>query len=112
MKNQVSPPVETTARPVPLASAKLSNVHCTVLGLHRSPVSRTVPAEPLTITLLSCRVTPFTASATAEFATSRIMSTPSRSIHCRAMLAPMSGLFWWSAKTISTLSFEFGFAFM
>src|SRR6202030_2603223 len=93
MKNQVSPPVETIARPVPLARAKLSNVQCTVLGLQRSAVSRAVPAEPLTITLFSCRATPLTASATDEFATSRIMSTPSRSIHWRAMLAPMSGLF-------------------
>jgi hypothetical protein len=38
--------------------------------------------------------TPLTASATDEFGTSRIMSTPSRSNHWRAMLAPMSGLFW------------------
>ena len=56
----------------------------TICFRQRSAVSRAVPAEPLTITLLSCRVTPLTASATAEFGTSRIMSTPSRSIHWRA----------------------------
>jgi hypothetical protein len=33
MKNQLSPPVETMALPVPLASAKLSKVQWTVLGL-------------------------------------------------------------------------------
>ena len=52
-------------------------MHC--IRLNRSPVSRALPAEPLTITLLSCRATPLTASATDEFGTSRIMSTPSRS---------------------------------
>jgi hypothetical protein len=43
------------------------------------------------------------ASATEEVGTSVITSTPSRSYHCRAMFDPTSGLFWWSAETISTL---------
>ena len=112
MKNQLSPPVATMARPVPLARAKLSNVQCTIFALQASPVRRALPAEPLTFTLFSCLATSDTASATAEFGTSRIMSTPSRSNHWRASAEPTSGLFWWSAKMISTLSFVFGLAFM
>ena len=42
-----------------------------------------------------------TASATPEFGVSAIASTFSVSIHCRAMLTPMSGLFWWSPLTTS-----------
>jgi len=42
-----------------------------------------------------------TASATAEFGTSVTMSTP-WSNHCRAIPAPTSGLFWWSASITST----------
>ena len=48
------------------------------------------------------RVIWLTASATAEFGTSTITSTLSTSYHCRAMLEPTSGLFWWSAKMTST----------
>jgi hypothetical protein len=44
-----------------------------------------------------------TASATPEFGTSTIRSTLSTSYHCRAMLEPMSALFWWSADTMVTL---------
>lgn len=42
-----------------------------------------------------------TASATPEFGVSVIMSTFSTSIHCRAILTPMSGLFWWSPESRS-----------
>src|SRR5450830_438334 len=42
-----------------------------------------------------------TAIATLEVGTSTIMSTPSVSYHSRALVAPTSGLFWWSADTIS-----------
>src|SRR5260370_34147937 len=42
-----------------------------------------------------------TASATPEFGVSTIASTLSTSIHCRAMLTPTSGLFWWSPLSTS-----------
>ena len=48
--------------------------------------------------------TPATARATEEVGTSTITSTPSTSIHCRAMVEPTSGLFWWSAKTTSMVA--------
>ena len=44
---------------------------------------------------------PCTASATEEVVSSMIASTPSRSYHWRAIPEAMSGLFWWSAETIS-----------
>ena len=50
---------------------------------------------------LAVRVTSRTASPTAELGMSRMAVTPWVSIHCRARLAPMSGLFWWSAKMTS-----------
>ena len=43
----------------------------------------------------------WTARATAEFGTSTIACTPSL-IHCRAIAAPTSGLFWWSAEISCT----------
>ena len=49
-------------------------------------------------------VTWLMASATEEVTPSMIMATPSRSYHWRARAAPTSGLFWWSAETISTAS--------
>src|SRR4051812_18447677 len=85
MKNQVSPPVATTARPVPLARAKLSKFQWMRLALQASPVRRVVPAEALRFTLLYCLVMSATASATAEFGTSMIASTFSTWYHCRAM---------------------------
>jgi hypothetical protein len=48
-------------------------------------------------TLFFSRTTPFTASATDEVVRSVSMSTPPVSHHWRAIPAPMSGLFWWSA---------------
>ena len=50
------------------------------------------------------RTTPCTASATDDVGTSRITSTPSRSIHWRAIETARSGLFWWSAVMTSTFS--------
>ncbi len=38
-----------------------------------------------------------------EIGTSTIRSTPSWSYQCRAMAAPTSGLFWWSAVSTLTL---------
>jgi len=44
------------------------------------------------------RDTSLTARPTEEVGTSVITSTPSVSYHCRAMLEPISGLFWWSPE--------------
>ena len=74
-----------------------------MLGVQRGPVRSEVAAVLLMWTLFFSRQMSFTASATEEVVTSRITSTPSRSIHWRAMLEPTSGLFWWSANRISTL---------
>src|SRR5438270_2835687 len=112
MNNQVSPPVATTARPAPLARAKLAKVQGIRFGLQASPVSLVEPAEALRLTLLYCFVISATASATAEFGTSMIASTLSTWYHCRAMLEPISGLFWWSAEMTVTFSALFGFIFM
>jgi hypothetical protein len=43
----------------------------------------------------------WTASATEEVGTSAMTSTLPVSYHSRAMLDPMSGLFWWSAPITS-----------
>ena len=45
---------------------------------------------------------PWTARATEEVVSSMMASTFSVSYHWRAMLEATSGLFWWSALTIST----------
>ncbi len=63
---------------------------------------RGAAAPELMKALFFSRVTWLMASATEEVGTSKIASTPSRSYHCRAIEAPTSGLFWWSAATIST----------
>src|SRR5918997_3756108 len=103
MKYQVLPPFFTIAEPVPLASATVSYVQCTVLGEHCAPVRSDEAAPELMKILFFSRVTWLTASATEEVGTSRITSTPSVSYHWRATLEPTSGLFWWSADTMSTL---------
>ena len=72
-----------------------------MLGEHALPVRSELAAPELRNTLFFSRVIWLTASATDEFGTSTIMSTPSWSYHCRAMLEPMSALFWWSANTTS-----------
>ena len=53
---------------------------------------------------LLCPATVLTARATEEVGTSKMASTFCCSNQARAMLAPMSGLFWWSAETNSTVS--------
>ena len=63
-----------------------------------------MPAPVSMKTLFFSFVTWLIASATDDVTPSVIMSTWSRSYHCRAMAAPTSGLFWWSAETISTFS--------
>ena len=74
-----------------------------VFGEHFAPVRSEVAAPELMKTLSFSRVMSVTASAAEEVGTSTITSTPSSSYHWRAMLEAMSGLFWWSAETISTL---------
>src|SRR5262249_58770828 len=101
MKNHVSPPVFTMALPVPFARAQVSYVQWIVLGEQALPVRSDVAAPDTRNALPLSFVIWFTASATAEFGTSTITSTLSDSYHCRAMLAPTSALFWWSAKMMS-----------
>ena len=67
-----------------------------VFGLHARPVRSEVAAPEFRKTLFFSRAMPLIASATEEVGTSTIASTP-WSYHWRAMLAPTSGLFWWSA---------------
>ena len=65
-----------------------------VFGEHFGPVRSELAGPEPRNTLFFSRVTSLTASATLEFGTSTITSTWSTSNHCRAMLAPTSGLFW------------------
>ena len=103
MKNHESPPVFTIALPVPLASIHVSYVQWIVLGEHALPV-RSDDAAPDTRNALPLSfVIWFTASATPELGVSTMTSTLSTSYHWRATAEPTSGLFWWSAETISTL---------
>src|SRR2546425_11828741 len=88
MKNQVSPPVFTTAVPVPFASAHVSYVQWIVLGEHALPVRSDVAAEETMNALPLSRVIWLTASATPELGTSRIRSTFSASYHWRAICEP------------------------
>src|SRR2546422_3107598 len=107
MKTHVSPPVFTTELPVPFASAHVSYVQWIVLGEHALPV-RSDDAAPETRNALPLsRVIWLTASATPELGTSTMTSTLSVSYHWRAIAEPTSGLFWWSADTISTLTPRF-----
>src|SRR5882672_3742432 len=73
-----------------------------VFGEHALPVRSEVAAPETRNALPLSRVTWLMASATDEVGTSTITSTLSTSYHWRAMLEPTSGLFWWSAETIST----------
>ncbi len=98
----MSPPVFTTALPVPFASAHVSYVQWIVFGEHALPERSDVAAPETRSALPFSLTTLFTASATAEFGTSTITSTLSASSHCRAICEPTSALFWWSAKMIST----------
>ena len=73
-----------------------------VLGEHALPVRSEVAAPETRNALFFSRVTWLMARATDEVGTSTITSTLSTSYHCRAMLEPTSGLFWWSAEITST----------
>ena len=74
-----------------------------MFGEHAEPV-RSEEAAPETRNALPLSfVIWLTASATPEFGVSTITSTLSVSYHWRATAEPTSGLFWWSAETISTL---------
>jgi hypothetical protein len=64
---------------------------------------RSAVAAPVTMSIFFFSLDrPWTASATDEVVSSMMESTFSVSYHWRAMLAATSGLFWWSALTIST----------
>src|SRR5512147_844099 len=103
MKNHVSPPALVIAVPVPFASIHVSYAQWTVLGEQALPVRSDVPGPTARNALPFSFVMPLTASATPELGVSTITSTLSASYHCRAIALPTSGLFWWSADTISTL---------
>src|SRR5258705_6574452 len=102
MKNQESLPVFTMALPVPLASAHVSYVQWIVFGEHALPVRSELAAPETRKALPLSRVIWLIARATEDVGTSTITSTFSASYHWRAMLEPTSGLFRWSATTIST----------
>ena len=84
-----------------LASAQLSIVQCTVLGLQPLPVISALNAPVGMNTLSFSCATLAMAKATDEVGTSTMASTPSSSNQRRAIAEPTSGLFWWSAMTIS-----------
>src|SRR5262245_13745928 len=77
-----------------------------VLGVQDLPVRSAVAAPDTRNTLFLSLVMVLTASATEDVGTSTTTSTLSTSYHWRTMLEPMSGLFWWSAKTTSILSWQ------
>ena len=64
-----------------------------VFGEHCALVRSDVAAPVLIMMAFFSFTTLLTASATPEFSTSMKTSTFSTSIHCRAMVVPMSGLF-------------------
>src|SRR3546814_7886006 len=107
--NQVSPPVSTIALPVPWASAQVSYVQWTVCGEQALPVMSELAGPEARKSAFLLRRTSLTASATDEVGTSTTTLTASVSTHCRTMLEPTSGLFWWSADTMVT-SMPFAFA--
>ena len=72
-----------------------------VLALQALPVRSALAAAWLSRIAFFSLTRLLIASATPEFGTSVTTSTLSVSIHCRAMLTPTSGLFWWSPLTTS-----------
>src|SRR6266446_8776319 len=74
-----------------------------VLALHLGPVRSEAAAPETMNTLFLLLAIWLTASATPEFGTSITRSTFSTSNHWLTTLEPMSGLFWWSVLTSSTL---------
>src|SRR5215510_10229351 len=77
-----------------------------VLGVQAFPVRSEDAAPEFRKTLFLSLVMVLTANATEDVGTSTTTSTLSTSYHCRTTLEPMSGLFWWSAKTTSILSWQ------
>ena len=73
-----------------------------MLGEHALPVRSEVAAPETRNTLFFSRAISLTASATAGVRHVDDHVDLVASNHCRAMFEPTSGLFWWSAKTIST----------
>ena len=65
------------------------------------PVSSAVAAPVTKLIFFFSLEMPCTARATEDVVSSMIESTCSRSYHWREIFEAMSGLFWWSAVTIS-----------
>ena len=89
----MSPPVFTTAEPVPLASDHVSYVQWIAFGEHCGPVRSDVAPVDTMSALFFSRAIWLTASTTEEVGTSTMTSTLSASNHCRAICEPTSGLF-------------------
>ena len=74
-----------------------------VLGEQALPLRSEVADPEFSKTLFLSLVMALTARPIEDVGTSRMASTLSTSYHCRAMLEPTFGLFWWSANTTSIL---------
>jgi hypothetical protein len=66
------------------------------------PVKAVLPTAPAMAMRLRSAASCSTASATEELSKPMAISTRSASNQRRAIAAPMSALFWWSATAIST----------
>jgi hypothetical protein len=75
-----------------------------LLGEQYLPVKSDEEAPEFMNTLFFWRASSVTLSATAEFGTSTTASTLPWSNHSRVTTEPTSGLFWWSAETISAFT--------
>jgi hypothetical protein len=101
MKYQFLPPRSNTARAVPAVSAWVSSVQWLLTGLHVFDVKSEVAAAVIMTVRFFSLATTWTASAIAVTGRSTTASTFSTSNQRRAMAEATSGLFWWSAETIS-----------
>lgn len=93
MKNQLLPPWRTMALPVPLALAQVSYVQWMVLGVHLDPVRSAVAAPAIQLDPVLVLDDLADRQRDRQAVTSPMTSTPSWSIHERAMTEPMSALF-------------------
>src|SRR6187200_613341 len=95
------PPCATVAVPVPLASMWVSYAQWKVYLLQDLRVRAVVAAPTSMKSFFLAFAWLATASAADEVGTSRMMSAFCRSYISCALVLAMSGLFWWSAVTIS-----------
>src|SRR6185436_7486783 len=98
---QLLPPCSTIAAPVPLASMKVSYAQWNKYLLHDAPVRAVVAAPTSMKSFFLALACVATARAADDVGTSRMMSAFCRSYISCALVLAMSGLFWWSALTIS-----------